>query len=67
MKRKVIRTVTDKNGSSMRPGLEELVLEIDLGDLFNVGHVKQVSHGAIGGLEVADLVQHLLVVLVSPV
>lgn len=51
----------------MRPGLEELVLEVDFGDLFNVGHVKQVSHGAIGSFEVADLIQHLLVVLISPV
>jgi len=49
------------------PCLEKLVLEGDLGDLFDVGRIKQVSHGAICSREVTNRIHHLLVILSDPV
>lgn len=51
----------------MVPRLKQLVLEIHLGDTLDRGNVKQIAHGTIRGLEMADRIHHDLVLLRNPI
>lgn len=60
-------TISNQDGATMVPRLKQLVLEVHLRDTLERGNVKQVSHGAIRGLEMADRIHHGLVLLRNPI
>lgn len=51
----------------MVPSLKQHILKVHLRNPLDGRNVKKIAHGTIGGFEMTDRVQHLLVLLRNPV
>jgi len=61
-----VSSITDKDGASIVPGLEQLVLEVHARDCVFGSLIDQISHCSKGGLEIPDLIDHVTTLLRSP-